>query len=241
MPGSAISAVSSITEARQKYGDNFGQMRPNEISNGRYVNSGKSRLHDSTDIKLPPGSPVHLVASGTVTTIGQAMAVKGYGYFLEQDGDDGRHYNYVHLQERPSLQQGRKYPAGTFIGITLKDSMPGGSASHLHLQVKDKSGKAINPYEALGTEGFNRMIGAIGSKEDSSPGSSKSVAISNTSAANGGTSYGDFAPLFGSGKSVQTHRFEIVIREGHKPSITRSANRSPVAPGQMVTTVSGDL
>lgn len=249
--------VSSVSEAKSKYGDNFGQQRSLGITDGRYeqLPNGETRTHDSVDVKLPPGSPVYLAVSGVVKAIGQAMADKAYGYFLEQAGDDGCKYKFVHLQDRPTLQIGKKYPAGTFIGVTLKGSMPGGTTSELHLQVKDKTGKSVNPYDALGVEGFNRMIGAsqrevlasrnrhLQHPSSTTPGFHPNTGMVGSSFG-APSPFGDTSGLFsraGAGQPV-THRFEITVRDGQKSTITRAASRGPTAPGQMVsTTVRGDL
>jgi hypothetical protein len=97
------------------------------------------RLHKGVDIAAPQGEPVLAAAAGKVLKIGVDA---GYGRFVEIGHAAGLSTLYGHLsafETRPGMAVGRGQPIGR-IGSTGSST-----GSHLHFEVHDAQGRALNP------------------------------------------------------------------------------------------------
>ena len=106
---------------------------------------GGGRLHKSTDIMAPAGTPVHAAASGTITWItGTDGPPPGYGYMITVRGDDGLLHDYIHLGEQtgpssgayaPGIRDGVRVERGQQIGYVGSSGCS--CTPHLHYAVSD--------------------------------------------------------------------------------------------------------
>ena len=60
-----------------------------------HLRGGGSRLHAATDIMGPKHRPVHAAVGGTIGWI--PVKEPSYGWMMDVNGDDGRRYSYIHL------------------------------------------------------------------------------------------------------------------------------------------------
>jgi murein DD-endopeptidase MepM/ murein hydrolase activator NlpD len=60
-----------------------------------YLRGGGSRLHAATDVMAPKHRPVHAAVGGTISFA--PYPEPSYGWMISINGDDGRRYVYVHL------------------------------------------------------------------------------------------------------------------------------------------------
>lgn len=122
----------------------------------RHPVSGRSRHHDGADLAVPLGSTVWAVASGVVRSVSRRS---GYGLVVEIEHGPapGRvrfRTLYAHLSEADRrLRQGTPVQRGQPIGAS--GGMPGrdgtSTGPHLHFEVHDASGRALDPAPFLGT------------------------------------------------------------------------------------------
>lgn len=124
------------------------QMRP-RISSAfgyRYHPVLKTRrMHDGLDIPKPYGTPVYPARSGRVIEAGWH---EGYGQLIEIRHFNGETTRYGHLSKiyvKPGeiVQRGK-----TLIGRVGSTGLSTGP--HLHFEVRDKSGKPVNPSATIG-------------------------------------------------------------------------------------------
>lgn len=124
--------------------------------------------HQATDLLGPYMTPIHAAMGGTVSRM--PMVDDQYGYRLRIDGDDGRVYSYVHLNNdtpgttdnaggpdtayAPGVALGERVERGQHIGY-MGDSGNATGTPHLHFSIADPGvtdpyGEAIrNPYPSL--------------------------------------------------------------------------------------------
>lgn len=124
--------------------------------------------HQATDLLAPYLTPIHAAMGGTVSRM--PMVDDQYGYRLRVDGDDGRVYSYVHLNNdtpgttdnaggpdtayAPGVELGGRVERGQHIAY-MGDSGNATGTSHLHFSIADPGvvdpyGEAIrNPYPSL--------------------------------------------------------------------------------------------
>jgi len=108
------------------------------------------RLHKGVDIAAPMGAPVLATADGVVTRIG---VDPGYGRFLELVHKGGMSSLYGHLsafEVRPGSVVKQGQPIGR-IGSTGSST-----GAHLHFEIHDPEGRALNPEMFLG-KSFMRL------------------------------------------------------------------------------------
>jgi hypothetical protein len=127
---------------------------------------GGGRLHQSTDIMAPHGTPVHAAMGGTISWItGLNGNPPSYGYMIKIRGDDGFGHEYVHLGKQsgsPSeayasgMAEGARVERGQHIGYVGSSGC--GCDPHLHYGVEDSRYPAqgsgykhfrYNPYNSL--------------------------------------------------------------------------------------------
>lgn len=115
--------------------------------------TGKSRMHAGLDMtaqhgRQQTGVPVQSIADGRVEFAGNT---RGYGNMVEIAHNDGFTSRYAHLEAIPSsIAQGMQINAGTPIG-TLGNTGRS-TAPHLHLEVRDETGRPVNPRDYVNLE-----------------------------------------------------------------------------------------
>ena len=137
----------------------------------RHPVSGRSRHHDGADLAVPLGSSVRAVASGVVRSVGRRS---GYGLVVEIDHPaafGGPHvrtlYAHLSLSDRrlqPGAHVMRGQPVGASGGVPGRDGTSTGP--HLHFEVRDASGRPLDPSPFLragGRFGWGQNWGADGS------------------------------------------------------------------------------
>ncbi|OZC01246.1 hypothetical protein BSZ36_18525 [Rubricoccus marinus] len=121
----------------------------------RHPVSGRSRHHDGADLAVPLGSTVRAVVSGVVRSVGRRS---GYGLVVEIEhrpapGRAPFRTLYAHLAEadqrfRRGTQVRSGQPVGASGGVPGRDGTSTGP--HLHFEVRDASGRALDPAPFLG-------------------------------------------------------------------------------------------
>ncbi len=112
--------------------------------------------HEGTDIMGAKMLPVVAVADGTVGWIGSTCC------YFEIEHDDGYSSWYIHLNNdtegtddgkgwgiAPGIARGVRVEAGQLIGWVGDSGNAESTAPHLHFELRDPSGTAINAYESL--------------------------------------------------------------------------------------------
>ena len=105
----------------------------------------RSRMHDGLDIPKPYGTPVYPARTGRVTEAGWH---EGYGQLIEIRHFNGESTRYGHLSKilvhvGQIVQRGK-----TLIGRVGSTGLSTGP--HLHFEVRDRNGKAVNPQAKIG-------------------------------------------------------------------------------------------
>ena len=108
----------------------------------------RGKFHEGTDIPKPYGTPVYPAKSGRVIEAGWH---EGYGQLIEIRHAGGESTRYGHLSKiyvHPGqiVQRGK-----TLIGRVGSTGLSTGP--HLHFEVRDKNGKAVNPIASIGHAG----------------------------------------------------------------------------------------
>jgi Peptidase family M23 len=114
------------------------------------------RTHEGTDIMGAKMLPVVAVADGTVGWIGSTCC------YFELEHDDGYSSWYIHLNNdtpgtddglawgiAPGITTGVRVTAGQLIGWVGDSGNAEWTGSHLHFELRDPDGTAINAYESL--------------------------------------------------------------------------------------------
>lgn len=131
--GSLIMPVAGVSPAELQ--DSFGDAR-----------SG-GRSHMGIDIFAPRWTEALAVTSGSLSSVGSG-ARSGRSVWLV--GDDGRAYFYAHLQDwADGVRDGVRVRAGQVIGYVGNSGNAASAATHLHFEVRDPSGRTVNPYYVL--------------------------------------------------------------------------------------------
>ena len=105
----------------------------------------RRRMHDGLDIPKPYGTPVYPARSGRVIDAGWN---EGYGQVVNIKHNNGETTRYGHLSKilvrvGDMVQRGK-----TMIGRVGSTGISTGP--HLHFEVRDKNGKAVNPTTKIG-------------------------------------------------------------------------------------------
>ena len=101
----------------------------------------RSRPHKGVDFAAPRGTPVHSVASGTVTFVGSQS---GYGNLVKVDHPGPYESGYAHLQEyAEGIAEGTAVERGQVIGSVGSTGLATGP--HLHFELY-KDGEFVNPF-----------------------------------------------------------------------------------------------
>lgn len=107
----------------------------------RHPVTGQMQRHPGIDIAAPQGTPVRAAAAGTVTT--RTDAINGNMVVLQHA--QGRSY-YCHLS-RFEVTTGQRVNQGDVIGAV--GSTGRSTGPHLHFQITDANGTAIDPLSVL--------------------------------------------------------------------------------------------
>lgn len=106
------------------------------------------RLHAGVDIAAPAGTPVRAVAHGIITRTGEDAA---YGRFIEVRHAAGVTSFYAHLGSvGVNMRKGAVVMLGAPIGAIGNSGSSTGA--HLHLEIRDKRGRPLDPTRFLGQE-----------------------------------------------------------------------------------------
>lgn len=122
--------------------------QPFEGSYGISQGFGKTEYNDNhtgIDYLTPAGTPVLASEKGTVIYAGWRNG--GYGYCVFIQHPDGNISIYEHLQKDIPVTVGETVRRSQVIGYS--GSTGNSTGPHLHFEVRDASGKAINPMTIL--------------------------------------------------------------------------------------------
>ena len=106
------------------------------------ISSIRSSAHTGLDIQAKMGTPIKVVASGTVT---HAAKTGSYGYLVKVNHGNGLETWYAHTSKM-YVTSGQKVKAGEV--IALVGSTGNSTGPHLHLEVRI-NGKHINPQQYI--------------------------------------------------------------------------------------------
>jgi len=106
------------------------------------------RLHEGVDIAAPLGSPVLAAADGVVVDAGRSDT---YGRFVKLAHAEGLTTLYAHMGAvGDDIAPGRAVKAGQPVGQIGSSGTSTGP--HLHLEIRDRKGRPLNPGLFLGRE-----------------------------------------------------------------------------------------
>lgn len=105
-----------------------------------------TRLHRGIDLAAPSGDPVRVIADGVVTRVGWRG---GYGLAVDVRHADGLVSTYAHLSGiGRGVEKGTRLQGGRQIGEI--GSTGSSTGPHLHLELRDRRGVALDPGAFLG-------------------------------------------------------------------------------------------
>ena len=105
------------------------------------------RFHTGIDFDLPRYSKVLAAKAGTVVSVNDNAKADGFGLFITLKHSDGTLTKYCHL-ERISVSRGQQVQRGEIIALSGKSGHTRKRAQ-LHFEIRDKTGKPLNPWEVL--------------------------------------------------------------------------------------------
>jgi len=106
-------------------------------------------VHTGLDFACPTGTPIHAVASGTITQVGWAGA---YGNRTVETLPDGTELWYAH-QVRFGATVGEKVTEGEVMGYV--GSTGNTTGPHVHIEVRPGGGDPVDPDTALKAHGID--------------------------------------------------------------------------------------
>lgn len=109
--------------------------------------SGASSYHKGIDLAAPLGTPVYAANEGIVT---RKEYQKGYGNVVYIQHPDGTETRYGHLSQFANIQAGMPIQAGQPLGAVGSTGVSTGA--HLHFEVRDSSGNALDPTLVYGPQ-----------------------------------------------------------------------------------------
>ena len=130
-------------------------IKDSRISSGMGARWG--RIHKGIDFAIPSGSKVQSTTAGEVVYTGNDP--DGYGNYIKVEDSRGNTHIYAHLSAI-EVTKGQHVAAGEEIaksGSTGRSTGP-----HVHYEVRNKNGVAVNGLEYLG---ISKDTGVIGSSE----------------------------------------------------------------------------
>lgn len=116
----------------------------------RLASEAAPRPHRGLDLAAPSGTPVRVVADGVVIGAGWRG---GYGLSVRVRHPQGLVSSYSHLRSISSKAlHGARVAAGDQVGQV--GSTGSSTGPHVHFEVRDRDGRAINPVRFLANEGL---------------------------------------------------------------------------------------
>lgn len=106
---------------------------------------GAGRLHAGVDLLARSGEQVLAAADGVVTEIAEDP---GYGRYVEITHAEGLTTRYAHMARFAKIAVGAAVKAGTEIGLV--GSTGSSTGAHLHFEIRDRAGRAMNPEMFIG-------------------------------------------------------------------------------------------
>ena len=103
----------------------------------------RGAFHHGVDVAAPLGTPIHAARDGVVVHAGPAS---GYGNLIEVEGDDGVRVRYGHA-DHVDVRVGDVVHVGDAVGTVGNSGRSTGP--HVHVEVRDAAGDAIDPETAL--------------------------------------------------------------------------------------------
>jgi hypothetical protein len=110
-----------------------------------------SHSHEGLDIMAPEGIPVVSPADAVVTKTG---VWEGAGNFVSTAVPGDESFVYMHLSEIADIDEGDVLKPGDVIGYVGHTGNAIASAPHLHFEIRDEDGEAMDPYPRI-TEVFD--------------------------------------------------------------------------------------
>jgi putative cell wall-binding protein len=151
-PGPLKTPMTFPVIGKVSYTDTFGAPR-----------DGGARAHEGTDIMGSKMQQLVAAVDGTVTQL--TIPQPSYGYMLVITGDDGWSYHYLHINNdtpgtddgqatldqvfAPGLKKGDRVNAGQFVAYMGDSGNAESTGPHLHFELHDPSGAAVNAYASL--------------------------------------------------------------------------------------------
>jgi hypothetical protein len=121
------------------------------------------RLHEGNDLIAPKMTPIIAAFGGRVTYA--PTSEPSYGFMLSIAGDDGYKYNYLHINNdtpgtddgnggpqnayAPGISDGVRVTQGQHIAWVGDSGNAERTVSHLHFEIRQQEGAAVNPYQYL--------------------------------------------------------------------------------------------
>lgn len=101
-----------------------------------------SRMHKGIDVLVGTGTPVYVTGDGIVRSAGRSA---GYGLSIDvEHPESGFLTRYAHLSQIPAhIRPGRRVTRGEQIALSGNTGLS--KAPHLHYEVHDLDGRALNP------------------------------------------------------------------------------------------------
>lgn len=137
---------------------------------------GGTRVHKSTDLIGEKFWPLYAAVSGTVCYVNGVDAPKpSWGYGLSICGDDGRRYNYIHINDdhpgttdasaphqyayAPAIHRGARVERGQFVGWMGDSGNAKGIVDHLHFEIVDP--RITDPYGTNHVDPYRSLVAAL--------------------------------------------------------------------------------
>ncbi|MBW3536467.1 MAG: cell wall-binding repeat-containing protein [Actinobacteria bacterium] len=134
------------------------------------------RVHRATDLMGPKGTKLYAARAGTVCFItGYDKLPPSYGVMLTICGDDGRKYDYIHVNNdtpgtddaqggpefafSPGLHPGGAVSRGQWIATMGDSGNAEGTAPHLHFEIEDPT--ILDPYGTNQRNPYNSLTAAL--------------------------------------------------------------------------------
>ncbi|MCF7831593.1 MAG: peptidoglycan DD-metalloendopeptidase family protein [Candidatus Pacebacteria bacterium] len=103
-------------------------------------------LHEGLDIMAAEGTPIVSPTDAVVTRMGDGS---GSGLFVATAVPGDESFVYMHLSELADIDEGDVLEAGDLIGYVGHTGNAVAAAPHLHFEIRDEDGDAIDPYPRL--------------------------------------------------------------------------------------------
>ena len=100
----------------------------------------RGKPHEGIDLGAPRGTRIASATQGVVTHAGWRS---GYGYTVEVRRPNGYWVRYAHMNRPPRVRRGQAVHLDTPLGEV--GTSGNATGPHLHLEVRDPAGRALNP------------------------------------------------------------------------------------------------